>query len=112
EDIHWADLATLDFIATLCRRTTAAPLLLISSFRPNDLRADGHPLVQITSDMILHKRATEIALAPLSQQAIGELLAGGPVSPPAPPWFTEFISSRCGGNPLFMRAMLENLEQH
>jgi DNA-binding winged helix-turn-helix (wHTH) protein len=34
EDLHWADLSTLDLISALARRRSAAKLLLLSSYRP------------------------------------------------------------------------------
>jgi hypothetical protein len=43
EDLHWADEATLDVIKYLARRPSAAELLIVLTFRDDEL-APHHPL--------------------------------------------------------------------
>ena len=43
EDVHWADEATLDLLRFLARRIGATPLLLVVTYRDDELEAD-HPL--------------------------------------------------------------------
>ena len=43
EDVHWADEATLDLLGFLARRIREIPVLLMVSYR-NDELADSHPL--------------------------------------------------------------------
>ena len=38
EDLHWTDFATVDFISALCRRRSAARLMLIGTYRLADLK--------------------------------------------------------------------------
>lgn len=45
EDVHWADAGTLDFIRFLSRRITICPVLLIVSYR-NDELGRNHPLLR------------------------------------------------------------------
>ncbi|GGF32151.1 hypothetical protein GCM10011611_42880 [Aliidongia dinghuensis] len=109
EDLHWADFATIDFLSALCRRRSSAKLLLIATYRPEDLTTARHPLKQMTSDLTLRKYCSEIELAPLSTAAIGEVLTGGAESTPASLAFTRLVEARTGGNPLFMRVTLDYL---
>ncbi len=109
EDLHWADFATIDFLSALCRRRSSAKLLLIATYRPEDLATARHPLKQMTYDLVLRKYCTEIELAPLSTDAIGEVLRGGAESELAMPALTRLVEERTGGNPLFMRVTLDHL---
>jgi DNA-binding winged helix-turn-helix (wHTH) protein len=111
EDLHWADYATIDFMSALCRRRSSAKLLLIGTYRPEDLASARHPLKQMTRDLALRKYCQEIELAPLSNTAIAELLTGRAKGEAAPSEFAQFIEERTGGNPLFMRVTLEYLLQ-
>jgi len=109
EDLHWADFATIDLLSALCRRRSSAKLLLIATYRPEDLATARHPLKQMTHDLTLRKYCCEIELTSLSTAAIGEVLTGGAESTPASLAFTHLVKERTGGNPLFMRVTLEHL---
>jgi DNA-binding winged helix-turn-helix (wHTH) protein len=111
EDLHWADFATIDFLSALCRRRSAAKLLLIATYRLEDLKTARHPLKQMTRDLALRKYASEIELAPLSTTAIAEVLSGRKKTGAVASEFTRFIEERTGGNPLFMRVTLEYLQE-
>jgi DNA-binding winged helix-turn-helix (wHTH) protein/tetratricopeptide (TPR) repeat protein len=111
EDLHWADFATIDLISALCRRRSGAKLLVIATYRPEDATAAQRPVCQMTQNLALHKFSTEIDLAPLSVTAITEILSGGTDGEAHSSEFGQFIKKRTGGNPLFMRVVLEHLLQ-
>ena len=67
EDLHWADLSTLDLISVLARRRSAAKLFLLSSYRPADVNTGQHPLKRLKQDLDTHKLCTEAAAAPARQ---------------------------------------------
>ncbi|MEJ0096097.1 MAG: AAA family ATPase [Methylocella sp.] len=109
EDLHWADFATIDFLSALCRRRSSAKIMLIATYRPEDLKTARHPLSQMAHDLALRKYCSEFELAPLSTPAIADVLMGGADGEPIPLEFTQFIKERTGGNPLFMRVTLDYL---
>jgi tetratricopeptide (TPR) repeat protein len=111
EDLHWADFATIDFMSAFCRRRSSARMLLIGSYRPEDLKTARHPLQQMTRDLALRKYCRQIELAPLSADAIAGLLTDRADGAAAAPAFADFITERTGGNPLFIRVTLEYLLQ-
>ncbi len=43
EDLHWADRGTVDLLTALARRRGPAPMLLMGTYRHNDLDAGGRP---------------------------------------------------------------------
>jgi DNA-binding winged helix-turn-helix (wHTH) protein len=111
EDLHWADYATVDLLSALCRRRSKVKLMLIVTYRMEELGSARHPLPKMTRDLAMRKFCREIELGPLSAGAIAEILAGGPDGGATSEEFTRFIAERSGGNPLFVELILEYLEQ-
>jgi len=109
EDLHWADLSTLDLISALARRRSAAKLFLLSSYRPADVNIGHHPLKRLKQDLDTHKLCTEAALRPLDKAAVSEYLARELKQAMLPKGLPSFVHQHSEGNPLFMTAMLEHL---
>ncbi len=109
EDLHWADRPTLLAIDFVARRREPARLLLIASYRPTELLAANHPLARLKHELLLHRRAEEVALEPLAEPAIAEYLAvrlgEGAVSPD----LARHVHARTEGNPLFMVTAVDDL---
>jgi predicted ATPase len=109
EDLHWADLSTLDLISALARRRSDARLLLLSSYRPAEVNTGHHPLKRLKQDLDTHKLCTETVLRPLDKAAVSEYLARELHQATAPQGLPSFVHQHSEGNPLFMIAMLEHL---
>ena len=109
EDLHWADLATLDLISALARRRQAARLLLLASYRPGDVSAGQHPLKQLKQDLVTHRLCVDVPLGPLTRDAVQEYLVRALNQSKLPAGLASFVHQHCEGNPLFMMAMLEHL---
>jgi DNA-binding CsgD family transcriptional regulator/tetratricopeptide (TPR) repeat protein len=73
EDLHWADGATLDLFKFLARRVAELGIVLIGSFRDEELSGDD-ALVRMLGE-IPGATKHRIALRPLSEAGVG-LLAG------------------------------------
>jgi DNA-binding NarL/FixJ family response regulator/tetratricopeptide (TPR) repeat protein len=99
EDVHWADEATLDLLGFLARRIREIPVLLLVSYR-NDELADTHPLRIALGHLAVQRCARRLSLAPLSAQAVRMLAAGRGVDP-------EELYRITGGNPFYVREVLE-----
>jgi ATP/maltotriose-dependent transcriptional regulator MalT len=89
DDLHWADQASLELIASLLERPPAAPVLLALGFRggqapPTLAAALAEPLVR------------RLRLAPLDEAGVRELL-GGEVEERR----LAAIRTETGGNPLY-----------
>jgi DNA-binding CsgD family transcriptional regulator len=98
EDVHWADGATLDLLRFLARRVESLPLLLIVSYRDDEL--DGqHPLAVALGDIAMCVAVTRIELAPLSPDAVAVLAAGSGVN-------AEELHRLTGGNPFYVTEVL------
>lgn len=97
EDVHWADAGTLDFIRFLGRRIAICPVLLIVSYR-NDELGRKHPLLGVFGD-ISSGRLERIELQPLSLSAVARLT--GDTGRDA-----ERLLEITGGNPFFLSEIL------
>ena len=75
EDVHWADEATVDLLRFLGRRLRDAPVLLIATYRDEDLAADD-PLRAALGEIARQRPTRRMELAPLSADAV-RILAGG-----------------------------------
>jgi DNA-binding CsgD family transcriptional regulator/tetratricopeptide (TPR) repeat protein len=99
EDVHWADEATLDMLGFLARRIREVAVLLIVTYR-NDELADTHPLRIALGYLAVQRCTRRLSLAPLSAHAVRALSAGSGVDPAE-------LYRVTGGNPFYIRAVLE-----
>jgi DNA-binding CsgD family transcriptional regulator len=98
EDAHWADGATLDLVRFLSRRISALRLLLVISFRDDEL-APTHPLAVTLGDLSNCANVNRIELAALSSPSVAALAAGSGVN-------AEQLYQVSGGNPFFVTEVL------
>jgi predicted ATPase len=98
EDAHWADSATLDLVRFVARRIGALRLLLVISFRDDELPA-AHPLAVTLGDLATCAAVSRIGLEPLTSQAVAVLAAGSGLN-------AEQLHQLTGGNPFFVTEVL------
>ena len=105
EDTHWADEATLDFIKFLGRRLHRLGVLLIISYRDDEVNP-RHPLCSVVGDLP-PKSARRLHLAPLSAEGVASLAreAGQ-----AAPDLCASLHHVTGGNPFFVTEALAAAE--
>ncbi|MBR0751937.1 AAA family ATPase [Bradyrhizobium jicamae] len=102
DDLQWLDAATLDLLEDLLTRSDLRHLMLIGAYRDNEVNA-AHPLTRML-DVIRTAggMVTQITLAPLGREHLGQLLADALRCEPeqAAP-FTLMVLEKTGGNPFF-----------
>jgi DNA-binding CsgD family transcriptional regulator len=104
EDLHWADRSTLDLLAFLARRMHGERLLIVATFRNDEVdRRDG--LRRFLADVATAPGARRLELAGLARGEMREQIAGilGS-SPPAP--LAEAVFARSDGNPFFAEELV------
>ena len=97
EDLHWADDATLDVIRQLASRVRALPVVLVLTYRDEDV-ALSHPLRKLLG-ATRGPHVAHIRLAPLSEPSVASLAEGSGRDA------TELFAAS-GGNPLFVTELL------
>ncbi|OBK31957.1 LuxR family transcriptional regulator, partial [Mycobacterium sp. 1245111.1] len=98
EDAHWGDGATLDMIRFLARRIGALRLLLVISFRDDEL-GPAHPLAVTLGDLVNCSNVSRIELSALSLSAVATLAAGSGVN-------AAQLYQVSGGNAFFVTEVL------
>lgn len=97
EDIHWADQGSLDMLRFLARRIPFFPVLLVASFRDNEVEKE-HPLNLLLGD--LSQPAVErLQLQPLSRKAVFEIAGESGFD-------ADKLYELTGGNPFFVTELL------
>jgi DNA-binding SARP family transcriptional activator len=107
EDLHWADDSTLDLIAALLLRREPARLLLLGTFRPSGPGGEP-PVATLVHDLAVRGRCEELALPRLSAGAVATYLEVRFPGGPPPVDLVDVLVQRTGGNPLFMRNLLDH----
>ena len=74
EDAHWADALTLDAVRLLARRIEDLPLVLVVTYRDDEL-GPAHQLRTMAGDLAAAATTIRIAPARLSQAAVAALAA-------------------------------------
>jgi DNA-binding winged helix-turn-helix (wHTH) protein/predicted ATPase len=109
EDLHWADVSTLDLISHLARQRRPARLMVVGTFRPAELVASGHPLKDIKRELAAKQQCEELPLEYLSRDAVSEYLAVRFPLHRFPDDLAAIVHERTGGNPLFMVSTIDYL---
>ncbi len=101
EDVHWADEATLDMVKFLARRVQQSSILLIVTYRDDEIGPD-HPLWFVIGDLP-SKATTRMRIPTLSERAVTQLAVEAQHS-------TSNLYAITGGNPFFVTEALANLD--
>jgi DNA-binding winged helix-turn-helix (wHTH) protein len=110
EDIHWSDAARLDWLAHVARRPEPARLMVLATFRPADAATAKAGLSALVAELAVHRRCQEIALRPLTLEAI-EIYLAARLGARAQQLreIAPLLLERTGGNPLFVSGIVNQL---
>jgi DNA-binding NarL/FixJ family response regulator len=100
DDAHWADQASLRFLNYLARRLEGLPIAVIAAARPAR-SAEGSLLAALAAD----PTAEVVALEPLTEQAVGELVRLG-LGADVEPAFARVCRELTGGVPFLVHELV------
>ncbi len=111
DDLHWADGASLDLLRFLARGAPAAPLLLIATYRADELtRRD--PLYAMLPLLVREAGAARLDLRRLDDGAVRELVrAAHALPPPDEARLVAWTQERAEGNPFYVGELLRALAE-
>jgi DNA-binding winged helix-turn-helix (wHTH) protein/tetratricopeptide (TPR) repeat protein len=109
EDLHWADASTLDLLSAFARRREPAKLLLLGSFRPADVILSQSPLKALKQDLLIRQLCDEIIVERLEESDVAEYLVKMFPDSDLPAALASLLHRHCGGNALFMAALVQDL---
>ncbi|MCL5995719.1 MAG: AAA family ATPase [Chloroflexi bacterium] len=107
EDVHWSDDTSLEFLHQLAWRSKAQPLLLLATYRSDEMRP---ALTRWLAQLDRAHLASELALPRLTRAEVDEMLAA--IFERRRPGRVEFLDTIYGlteGNPFFIEEILKSL---
>ena len=105
EDLHWADPSTIVTLRSLARRLTFVPVALLASLRPVPRAPDLEGLI----DALLREGAARIALGPLPEEVVAQLVAELVRAQPGSSLLEQVAGA--AGNPLFVGELVRALDE-
>lgn len=110
DDVHWADLSTVDLLAYLGTSLGSLPMLILVTYRPSELFPAKHPFSRIQLDLQTRRVCQETPVEFLSRENIDTyLLLEFPLHR-FPVSFSAVIHAKTEGNALFIVDMLRYLK--
>ncbi len=104
EDLHWADRSTRDFLSFLVRNGRDARLLLVCTYRSDELHR-RHPLRPFVVELERRGEVQRVDVEALSRDELRALLEGILDESPSDA-LTDDLFERCDGNPFFAEELL------
>ena len=104
EDLHWADRSTRDLLVFLVRNVRHEPLLLIATYRTEELHR-GHALRPFVIELERSGRGRRLDLARFSRDELAALITDLLGAPPGRP-LLDNVFARSEGNPFFAEELL------
>ena len=111
DDVHWADVSTVDLLAHLGQHCARLRLLIAVTYRPTELLLGPHPFHRIKLDLEGKGVCRELSVGFFSSAQIDRFLTLNFPENEFPPDFAELIYRRTEGNPLFMADLLAYLRE-
>jgi serine/threonine protein kinase/tetratricopeptide (TPR) repeat protein len=109
EDLHWADPSSVDLLRHLCQRIADQRLMIVGTFRPEDVERSAHPLKSLKAEMKAHNLCEEIALDSWSREHIAEYVDATFAPNDFPAELISLIHEKTEGHPLFAANLLQYL---
>ncbi|MGH8650696.1 MAG: AAA family ATPase [Gammaproteobacteria bacterium] len=109
EDLHWSDYFTLDLITRLAGRRDAARLIVIASYRPDEVLQRDHPLKRLKLELQIRGRCVELKLAGLTEEGVSDYLEKQFPGHELPRDLGKWFHQHTDGNPLFLANTVEYL---
>ena len=110
DDLHWADVSTVDLLAYLGSRCAGLRLFIVLTYRPSDLLLNKHPFLQVKLELQSRGVCRELGVEFLSREDIQTYLALQFSGHRFPAEFATLIHAQTEGNPLFMVDLLHYLQ--
>ncbi|HET8629858.1 MAG TPA: AAA family ATPase [Thermomicrobiales bacterium] len=110
DDLHWADPASLDLLRVLARGLADLPLLLLATYRSDEL-PEHHPLAALLPRLMREAAAERLDLRPLDEPAVRALVAARyALAEPDLGRLVACLQEHAEGNPFYLGELLRALE--
>jgi tetratricopeptide (TPR) repeat protein len=111
EDLHWADPSSIDLLRHLSQRIRGQRLLLVGTFRPEDVELSNQPLKNYQQEMRAHRLCEEITLAALGADQLADYLNARFAPNDFAGELAVLVERQTEGHPLFATSLIEFLAE-
>jgi class 3 adenylate cyclase len=110
EDLQWANAPTVQLMRYVLQQLTTTRVLVVATFRGDEIDT-VHPLHRLLAEAHGRRSVRTLALAPLSEDNIAEMLAARVPAAPADALhrFARRVFSESAGSPFFVCELLHHL---
>lgn len=109
EDLHWADVSTVDLLNYAAARFADMRVLVVTNYRPSDMAIAKHPFLAVRTELQARGLFEEIELKFLTAEDITRYLALQFPGNRFPADFAAAIHAKTEGSPLFMADLIRYL---
>jgi adenylate cyclase len=102
DDLHWADESTMDLLALVSTYFRSSRILILASYRPEEMRLNHERFSQVALDLQARGRCRIIDLAFLEIADVDAYLSLEFPQNDFPAVFPRLVHDRTEGNPFFM----------
>ncbi|HTI38671.1 MAG TPA: protein kinase [Vicinamibacterales bacterium] len=109
DDLHWADVSTIDIVNYVARRFADLRLLMLVTYRPSDMALAQNRFSSVSADLHPHGLFEHVPLDSLGVGDVERYLALEFPTHQFPAAFAAFIHGKTEGTPLFMADLVRYL---
>ena len=111
DDLQWSDVPTLALLKRLVTSREMSHLLLIGSYRSNEI-GSGHPLGLLLDDLSNQHNIRQLPLGPLDQHSVRQLVADALCGELDETYIlSDMLFYKTLGNPFFINELLRQLHK-
>lgn len=104
DDLHWADVASLQLLRFIQRAASTAPVLVLCTYRDTGPDATRE-LETFLTEAVREERVVNVELAGLGVESVASLLADR-----SSPGLAQTLQELTGGNPFFVESVLRSTD--
>lgn len=109
DDVHWADVSTIDLLSYVLPHCRSLPVLVLATYRPSDLMLTNHPFLEAKLELQTHRLCMELELGSLEREDVEKYIDSEFPGNEFPAEFAAAIVRRTEGSPLFLADLLRDL---
>ena len=109
DDVHWADVSTVDLLSYAIPHSHSLPVLVFATYRPSDMLLANHPFGEVKLELQTRRLCTELELGSLERGDIENYINSEYPGNEFPAEFAAAVVRRTEGSPLFLVDLLRDL---
>lgn len=109
DDLHWADVSTVDILYYLAGKFGETKLLVVAAYRPSEIKLAKHAFLDVQPDLQAHGWCMDLPLERLTEANFSEWCSREFPGHRFPADFLAGIFAKTGGNPLFIADLIRYL---